>query len=199
MERKEALTKHLKEYRKKVDDLYDSIDIDRVCTVLSTIIDTFKMGNTLFICGNGGSAATASHMQVDFTYFIRHFTNYKPAILSLTDHSPMITAIGNDTAFENIFKDQLRGIMRKGDTVIFISASGNSENLLRGADYVNENGGTSIAWVGFDGGKLKDRCSLVLHNLNPRGDYGPIEDLHMFYVHLLVNFLGKDNEFKTLK
>lgn len=198
MDRKEAFAKHFNEYRHKVDALYDTVDVDNVCTVLTTIIDTFKRGNTLFICGNGGSAATASHMQVDFTYYIRHFTSYKPGILSLTDHSPMITAISNDTAFENIFKDQLRGIMRRGDTVIFISASGNSQDLLVGADYVNDNGGISIAWVGFDGGKLKDRCSLVLHNANPKGDYGPIEDLHMFYVHLLVNYLVKDEEFVNL-
>lgn len=199
MKRTENLKTHFADYRKKVDALYDSIDIDKVSEVLTAIIDTFKRGNTLFICGNGGSAATSSHMQVDFTYFIRHFTDYKPRILSLTDHGPMITAIGNDRSFEDIFKDQLRGMMREGDTCIFISASGNSENLIRGAQYVNEHGGTSIAWVGFDGGKLKDACSLSLWNENPKGDYGPIEDLHMFYVHLLVNFLGKDEEFKSLK
>lgn len=199
MTRKELLTQHFEEYRGKVDALYDSMNIDDVEKVLTTIIETFKRGNTLFICGNGGSAATASHMQVDFTYFIRHFTDYKPRILSLTDHAPMITAIGNDRSFEDIFKDQLRGMMREGDTAIFISASGNSENLVRGAQYVNEHGGTSIGWMGFDGGKLKDTCTMSLYNENPKGDYGPIEDLHMFYVHMLVNFLGKDEEFLLLK
>lgn len=199
MERKTLLEEHFTNYRKKVDALYDSIDIEKVSDVLTTIIETFKRGNALFICGNGGSAATASHMQVDFSYFIRHFTDYKPRIFSLTDHVPMITAIGNDRSFEDIFKDQLKGMMREGDTAIFISASGNSENLIRGAQYVNENGGTSIAWVGFDGGKLLNICQKALYNENPRGDYGPIEDIHMFYVHLLVNFLDKDNEFKSLK
>ncbi len=89
--------------------------------------------------------------------------------------------------------------MREGDTAIFISASGNSENLIRAAKYVNENGGTSIGWIGFDGGKLKEVCTMSLHNQNPKGDYGPIEDLHMFYVHLLVNYIGKDQEFLSLK
>lgn len=199
MTRKENLAHHFEEYRQKVDTLLDSVDIEQVNSVISAIIDTFKRGNTLFICGNGGSAATATHMQVDFTYFIRHFTDYKPRVLSLTDHAAMITAIGNDRSFEDIFKDQLRGLMREGDTAIFISASGNSENLIRGAQYVNENGGTSIGWCGFDGGKLKDVCKIHLYNQNPKGDYGPIEDLHMFYVHLLVNFLAKDEEFKSLK
>lgn len=199
MNRTDNLKQHFVEYRKKVDDLYDTVDIEQVSNVLTTIIETFKRGNTLFICGNGGSAATASHMQVDFTYFIRHFTDYKPRILSITDHAPIITAIGNDRCFEDIFKDQLRGMMREGDTCIFISASGNSENLVRGAQYVNEHGGTSIGWCGFDGGKLKEVCTMSLHNQNPKGDYGPIEDLHMFYVHMLVNFLGKDDEFKSLK
>lgn len=199
MDRKFLLKEHFVDYRKKVEILYDSIDINVLTDVLTKIIDTFKAGNTLFICGNGGSAATASHMQVDFTYFIRHFTDYKPRILSLTDHSHMMTAIGNDRSFEDIFKDQLRGLMREGDTAIFISASGNSENLIRAAKYVNENGGTSIGWIGFDGGKLKEVCTMSLHNQNPKGDYGPIEDLHMFYVHLLVNYIGKDQEFLSLK
>lgn len=199
MTRKENLSRFYEEYKQKVIDLYAHIDTEKVAEVLTAIIDTFKRGNTLFICGNGGSAATASHMQVDFTYFVRHFTNYKPRILSLTDHVPIITAIGNDRCFEDIFKDQLRGVMREGDTCIFISASGNSENLIRGAQYVNEHGGTSIAWVGFDGGRLKQVCTMALHNANPKGDYGPIEDLHMFYVHMLVNFLGEDEEFKSLK
>lgn len=196
--RKEEFYKHYVEYRHKLDDLFSSIDQGDILFVLTAIIDTFKRGNTLFICGNGGSAATASHMQVDFTYFIRHYTEYKPRILSLTDHVPMITAIGNDRSFDDIFKDQLRGMMREGDTVICISASGNSENVVRAAMYANEHGGVSIGWVGFDGGRLKNVCQMVLHNENPAGDYGPIEDLHMFYVHLLVNYLGKDKEFLSL-
>ncbi len=199
IERREKLASFLDTYKEKVNALYESVDFAKVNEVLTCIIETFKRGNTLFICGNGGSAATASHMQVDFTYFIRHFTEYKPRILSLTDHAAMITAIGNDRCFEDVFKDQLRGMMREGDTAVFISASGNSENLVRGAEYVNEHGGTSICWVGFDGGKLKDVCRLALHNENPKGDYGPIEDLHMFYVHMLVNFLAVDEEFKSLK
>ena len=199
MNRKEELQKHYAEYSKKLSDLFDTINIDDVNNVLTAMVDTFRNGNTLYICGNGGSAATASHMQVDFTYFIRHFTTYKPRILSLTDNSPMITAIGNDTSFDNIFKDQLKGMMREGDTVICISASGNSENVVRAAEYANKIGGTSIAWVGFDGGKLIKVCKLSLHNENPKGDYGPIEDIHMFYVHMLVNYLSKDEEFLSLK
>ncbi len=199
MERLDNLQRHYIDYRQKLNDLFDTINIKDVEKVLTAILETFKNGNTLFICGNGGSAATASHMQVDFTYFIRHFSDYKPRVVSLTDHAAMITAIGNDRSFEDIFKDQLRGLMRVGDTVICISASGNSENVVRAAQYANENGGTSIAWVGFSGGRLKDVCQLSLQNENPKGDYGPIEDLHMFYVHLLVNYLGKDDEFLSLK
>lgn len=198
MYRKEEFYKHYVEYCQKLENLYDSINVEDVLLVLIAIIETFKRGNTMFICGNGGSAATASHMQVDFTYFIRHFTKYKPRILSLTDHVPMITAIGNDCSFDDIYKEQLRGIMHEGDTVICISASGNSENIIRAAEYANEHGALSIGWVGFDGGRLKKVCRMVLHNESPKGDYGPIEDLHMFYVHLLVNYLGKDEEFLSL-
>ena len=178
--------------------MLDSVDIEDLEKVVTTMVTAFKNGNTVFICGNGGSAATSSHIQVDFTYFIRHFTQYKPRILSLTDNTSMISAIGNDTSFDNIFAHQLNGMLLTGDVVLCISASGNSENVIRAAQFCNDNGGTSIAFVGFGGGRLKEVCNYSIHNENPKGDYGPIEDLHLIYNHLIVTFLSKDEEFLSL-
>ena len=96
-----------------------------------------------------------------------------------------------------IFYRTTKGHFQK-DAIICISASGNSENVVRAAQYANEHGGTSIGFIGFTGGKLKEVCSCSLYTENQR-DYGPIEDLHMIYDHLIVNYLSKDGEFLKLK
>ena len=111
----------------------------------------------------------------------------------------MITAVGNDTSFNDIFVEQLKGHFSEGDAIICISASGNSENVIRAAQYANEHGGKSIGFVGFTGGKLKETCTVSLFTPNPKGDYGPIEDIHMIYDHLIVNYLTKDEEFLKLE
>ena len=123
MKRAENLKSYWKKYRKKLNDLFEQVNIDDVSTVLTIMIDAWKKRNTVYVCGNGGSAATASHMQVDFRYFIRHFSKFHPSIVSITDHAPMLTAIGNDTDFLDVFKDQLKGNIRDGDVLICISAS----------------------------------------------------------------------------
>ena len=199
MERKEKLQSYWQEYRKKLDNLLDKVNIDDVERVLTIMIDAWKKRRTVYVCGNGGSAATASHMQVDFRYFIRHFSKFHPSIVSITDHAPMMTAIGNDTDFLDVFKDQLKGNIHDDDVLICISASGNSMNLVRAAQYAKTCGATTIAYVGFLGGPLKEVCDLSLYTPNPIGDYGPIEDLHMIYNHLMVNYLGLDDEFLKLE
>jgi len=110
----------------------------------------------------------------------------------------MITAVGNDTSFNDIFVEQLKGHFTEGDVIICISASGNSENVIRAAQYANEHGGKSIGFIGFTGGKLKETCTVSLYTPNPKGDYGPIEDIHMIYDHLIVNYLSKDEEFLSI-
>ncbi len=195
MNRKEKLQTYYLDYRHRLNKLLDLVDIDDLEKVIGTMVTTFKNGKTVYVCGNGGSAATASHIQADFSFFVRYFTKFRPKVKALTDNVPMITAVGNDTTFNDIFVEQLKGHFEKGDAIICISASGNSENVIRAAQYANENGGNSIGFIGFTGGKLKEVCTLSLYTPNAKGDYGPIEDLHMIYDHLIVNFLSKDQEF----
>jgi len=198
MKRRELLDNYLGDYRVRLNTLLDKINVDDLEAVISAMIATFKNGNTVYVCGNGGSAATASHIQADFSFFVRYFTKFRPKVRALTDNVAMITAVGNDTSFNDIFLEQLKGHFVPGDAIICISASGNSENVIRAAQYANEHGGTSIGFIGFTGGKLKQTCSMSLYTENPKGDYGPIEDLHMIYDHLIVNFLSKDQEFLSI-
>jgi D-sedoheptulose 7-phosphate isomerase len=199
MERKELVKNHFVEYRQKLETLLDKVNTDDLERALTAMITAFKNGNTVYVCGNGGSAATASHIQADFSFFVRYFTKFRPRIISLTDNVPMITAVGNDMSFDDIFVEQMRGKFNKGDVIICISASGNSQNVIRAAEYAGQMKGVSIGFVGFSGGKLKDCCTISLYTENPKGDYGPIEDMHMIYEHLMVNYLVKDEEFLALK
>ena len=198
MKKKTEIQNYYKDYRNRIDEILNTVQIEKLVETIELIISTFKTGNTLYVCGNGGSAATATHMQADFSFFTRYFTKFRPKVRALTDNVAMMTAVGNDTSFDDIFVEQLKGHFQSGDILICISASGNSENVLRAASYANENGGTSIGFVGFEGGKLLNTASISLFTPNPKGDYGPIEDVHMIFNHLIVNYLSKDVDFLAI-
>jgi D-sedoheptulose 7-phosphate isomerase len=198
MERKTILQDYFNDYRERLNNLLDKVNVDDLEKVIEIMVTAFKNGKTVFVCGNGGSAATASHIQADFSFFVRYYTNFRPKVRALTDNTAIITAVGNDTTFYDIFVEQLRGHFEEGDAIICISASGNSENVIRAAQYANEHGGKSIGFIGFSGGKLKEVCTTSLYTPNPKGDYGPVEDLHIIYNHLIVNYLSKDEVFLKL-
>ena len=195
MKQKDILKKHIFEYQTKLKKIFDSMNIDILHEIVETIVEAFKNNKTLFICGNGGSASTASHMQVDFGFFVRYFVNKRPKVRSLTDNSPFLTAIGNDNGYDEVFVEQMKDNFTSGDVLLAISASGNSMNVVKAAEYANENGGISIGFVGFQGGKLKDVAKLCLFTPNPKGEYGPIEDLHLILDHLIVTYLAKHKDF----
>jgi len=198
MERTDYLKSYLQDYIARLTDILNKIEPEKLGQVVTAMISAFKNGKTVYVVGNGGSAATASHMQADFRFFVRYFSKFRPKIIALTDNVPMITAIGNDNNFEDVFVEQMRGQFVAGDVLIAISASGNSPNLVKAAEFANQLGGTSIAFVGFLGGKLNDISTISLYTPNPKGDYGPIEDVHMILNHVIVNYLSKDEEFLTI-
>jgi len=196
--RSEKLKTHVKEYQGKLNDLFDQIDYTILEEITATIVNAYKNEKTIYVAGNGGSAATASHYQVDLGFFVRYFKKKRIKVRSLTDHSPLMTAIGNDNSFDEVFTQQMQDHFNEGDVIIVISASGNSMNVVKAAEYAKELGGTSIGLVGFDGGKLKDACDICMFTPNPKGDYGPIEDLHMILCHMIVSYLRDDDEFMSL-
>jgi D-sedoheptulose 7-phosphate isomerase len=198
MERTVQLKDYLQDYVGRLTDILNKIDPEKLGQVVTAFITAFKNGNSVYVVGNGGSAATASHMQADFRFFVRYFSKFRPKIIALTDNVPMITAIGNDNNFEDVFVEQMKGQFVAGDVLIAISASGNSPNLVKAAEYANELGGVTIAFVGFLGGKLNDISAIPLYTPNPKGDYGPIEDVHMILNHIIVNYLSKDEEFLAI-
>jgi D-sedoheptulose 7-phosphate isomerase len=195
MDRKTNLQKYFSNYRERLFNLIDLVDINDLESVIDVLVTAFKNGKTVYVCGNGGSAATASHIQSDFSYFVRYFTKFRPKVRALTDNVAMITAVGNDSSFAEIFVEQLKGHLEEDDVLICISASGNSKNVIEAAEYANRHGGITVGFIGFTGGNLRDVCKISLYTPNSPGDYGPIEDLHMIYDHLIVNYLSQDEEF----
>lgn len=195
MGRIEQLSEFLESYKVRLNELFDSIDVDMLERIVESMINAFKNGKTLYVVGNGGSAATASHIQADFQFFVRYFTDFRPKVIALTDNVPLITAISNDISYDEIFVEQMKGVFNKGDLLLAISASGNSPNVVKACEYAKELGGKTIAFCGFSGGKLKEISDMPLYTPNKDKDYGPIEDLHMILNHVLVNYLSKDEEF----
>jgi len=144
--------------------------------------------NTIFICGNGGSAATASHISEDLALGPKKYGHAGFRTIALTDNVASITAIGNDNGYDEIFVRQLENLFRKGDIVMGFSASGNSQNVIRALEYANANGGISIALTGFDGGKMKKISQYNIHVHSGPGEYEPVEDAHMIIGHILASY-----------
>jgi D-sedoheptulose 7-phosphate isomerase len=170
--------------------LLERIDTNAIEACIEELEIAHKEQNTVFIIGNGGSAATSSHMANDLGTLACNDEQDKPfCVLSLTDNVAAITAAGNDFGFEDIFIRQLQTVYKPGDRLIVISASGNSENVIATAKWVKHRNGKVIGLVGFDGGKLKDYCDILIHIETPKGEYGPVEDAHMILDHLMSTWL----------
>lgn len=177
-----------KAYLQYLTEILAKLDEEEIAAFANEIVSARERGATIFFIGNGGSAATASHFANDIAIGCRSWDRPFRAV-SLTDNVPVMTAIANDYGYEDIFVLQLKTIMRSGDVVVAISASGNSPNLLKAIDWANEQGAVTIGLTGFDGGKLRERAKLSVHVPTNKGEYGPVEDVHMVLDHLVGAYL----------
>ncbi|MBU0477119.1 SIS domain-containing protein [bacterium] len=171
--------------------LLNELDLDAIAAFADEMEKARQNRNTIFFIGNGGSAVTASHMANDFGNDIRKRTKTDTPfrVLSLTDNTAVMLAIANDDGYDNLFVDQLRIHYQRGDKLVAISASGNSQNIVTAAEWVKAQGGVVMALVGFDGGKLKEFSDVVIHVKSMKGEFGPVEDIHLIMGHLLSYWL----------
>lgn len=177
-------------YFKYLSQLFSALDVGAIAQFIEDVEECRNNGNTIFIAGNGGSAATASHMANDFALGAYPGDGLKPfRAISISDNNAVMTAIANDDGYEHLFLQQLKIFFRPGDRLIVVSASGNSKNLVNACEWVKAHGGKTIALVGFDGGALRKMCDIVLHVETPKGEYGPVEDVHMVLNHLFISYL----------
>jgi D-sedoheptulose 7-phosphate isomerase len=175
-------------YLDYLQSVFQRIDTAEIGCFIGTLLDARERGATVFFIGNGGSAATASHFANDLSVGTNAYE--KPfRVMSLTDNVPIITAIGNDFGYEEIFVRQLRILGKSGDVVVGISASGNSPNLLKAFDYALSAGIKTVAITAFDGGKMKAVADEGIHVPTEPKEYGPAEDAHMVLDHLVGAYL----------
>ena len=169
-------------------EVLKGIDRKEIGRFAETLLDSRERGASVFFIGNGGSAATASHFANDIAVGTNSYAKPFRAI-SLTDNQAIITAIGNDFGFDEIFSRQLQLLGKQGDIVVAISASGNSKNLLKAFEYAKENGIKTVSITAFTGGAMKEMADEGIHVPTGPKEYGPAEDAHMILDHLIGNYL----------
>jgi len=165
------------------------VDLSGVDAAIEALIEAHGRGSKIFTAGNGGSSATASHIVCDFNKGISSTLDKKFEMICLSDSIPMLTAIANDVEYGEIFVRYLTGRMKKGDILILISGSGNSENIIRAADYAKNIGCKVIGFTGYDGGKLYKKADINIHF--PLEDMQKAEDAHMIFLHLIARAVAK--------
>ncbi len=177
-------------YTEHLSKILLSLNAGEVARFIDVLLDTRDQGGRIFFLGNGGSAATASHFANDLLAGMRLRDDQKPfKAIALTDNVALMTAIANDEGYVEVFKKQLEVLMEKKDVVVAISASGNSPNLIRAIEYANSRGNRTVGLVGFDGGKIKQICSHTVLVPTEKGEYGPVEDVHMILDHMVTSYL----------
>ncbi|WP_411678488.1 SIS domain-containing protein [Caproicibacter sp.] len=182
---KEAIAKYIDDEQK----VLASLDVDAINEAMNLLEKAFQEEKMIYIFGNGGSSATASHYQNDFNKGVSEHTEKKFRFLCLNDNVPTVMAIANDIGFEEIFRFQLKGKLREGDLVVGISGSGNSKNVLNAVEYAKSCGNKVIGITGYDGGKLKKLSDVSLHV--PVNSMQITEDVHMTFDHLIMSIFYK--------
>jgi D-sedoheptulose 7-phosphate isomerase len=177
-------------YLDYVAEVLAGIDADSVAAFIDELLGARERDARIFFLGNGGSAATASHFVNDIMIGSKSWHRPFRAV-SLTDNAAVITAIANDTSFDEIFTQQLRSHLASNDLVVAISVSGNSPNVLAAVEYARQVGARTVALTGFDGGTLRTLTDVTVHVPTNRGEYGPAEDAHMVLDHLVGAFLAQ--------
>lgn len=184
--------------KKYLDELSKSIinsNKKQLEKAINLIVKKIKNNNTIFVCGNGGSAAIANHYVCDYLKFFRDRTVYKPKIISLSSNLETITAIANDISYDQIFKYQAESLSKKNDLIIIISSSGNSKNIIELLKFAKKKGISSIGFSGFDGGYLEKNSNISI-NINAK-NYGLSEDAHHILMHIIMQYIvfkyGKRN------
>jgi D-sedoheptulose 7-phosphate isomerase len=173
-------------YKTDVLKAIDTIDLQKVGQAIEWFKEARQGGNHIFVCGNGGSASTASHFACDIVKGASFNRASRFRILALTDQLPTLTAYANDVSYDAVFVEQLKNFANPGDLFMGISGSGNSPNVLRAMEYANQAGCRTLALTGRDGGRLGPMAQLNIQVPVPH--MGRIEDAHMIVCHMICYY-----------
>ena len=183
------LSAKIDDYLERVSKTIDKIDRKDIQNVINALLEVREKDGVVYIFGNGGSAATASHCVCDFNKGISCNLDKKFRFICLSDNTATMTAIANDIGYDEIFREQLKGRIGKDDAVFAISGSGNSKNVINAVDYAKGQGAKVISLTGYDGGKLLKMSDCPIHaDIN---DMQIAEDVHMMMCHLFASTIAK--------
>ncbi len=171
-------------YRASLFEAIQAIDVERVNRAIDWFREARAAGRHIFVCGNGGSASTASHFACDIVKGASFGRESRFRIMALTDSLPTLTAYANDVGYDCVFAEQLDNFAEPGDLFMAISGSGNSPNVLCAMERANAAGCKTIALTGRDGGKLAPMAQLSIQV--PAGHMGRIEDAHLVVCHMIA-------------
>lgn len=177
----------IKEYYEREIECIKRFNLDDFNEAMNAILDTYENGGMIYVCGNGGSAATASHMQNDFNKGISEYVDKKFNFYCLSDNVSTMMAVANDIGYEEVFRFPLLGKITDNDLFIGISGSGNSKNVINAAEYAKECGAKVLGITGYSGGKLKEIADYRMHV--DENDMQIAEDLHMTFDHMMMKIL----------
>lgn len=189
------------DFKKAIEEYYEReiatikrFNLDEINAAMNAILKTYEEGGTIYVCGNGGSASTASHMQNDFNKGISEYVEKKFNFYCLNDNVSTMMAVANDIGYEEIFRFQLKNKITSKDLFVGISGSGNSKNVVNAAEYAKEQGAKVVGITGYTGGKLKEMADYKMHV--DEMDMQIDEDLHMTFDHMMMkifyNYLVKN-------
>jgi D-sedoheptulose 7-phosphate isomerase len=173
-------------YLARLEEVLANLPLDDVESLGDILFRAYEHNKQVFVLGNGGSAATASHMACDLGKNTIRANVRRFRIMSLTDNTPLLSALANDVGYESVFVEQLTNLIQPGDVTIVLSGSGASENVLRAMRYSRDRAATVVALLGFDGGAAAALADVAI--IVPSKDYGLIEDVHMILNHILVEY-----------
>ena len=180
-------TEDLKKYLELEIEVIKKLDLDEINTVMNVLEEARLAGKRIFICGNGGSAATASHFTGDFNKGLNEVLDVKYNFECLSDNIAGMLAIANDYSYDEVFVHPARNKVHEDDVFIGISGSGNSKNVVLAMEYAKSVGAKTVALVGYSGGKLKEIADYSIHV--KIDDMQIAEDIHMVMDHLMMHTL----------
>jgi D-sedoheptulose 7-phosphate isomerase len=182
-----------REYFAGLKAVMDRVDMGQVAAFVAELERAYREDRQVFIVGNGGSAATASHMACDLGKTVLgktpDRTKRRFRVTSLTDNVPLMTAVANDLGYEHVFTEQLAVLARRDDLLVVITGSGNSPNVVNAVKTAREMGLRTAGMLGFDGGEVLPLLDTPL--LIPDFSYGFVEDLHMVLDHVVTAYFGR--------
>lgn len=175
---------HILDYLDLEKTIINSLDINIINLIMNKITEAQEKGAHIYICGNGGSHATASHYCCDFNKGVSGESQNNTNFICLGDNTSTITAIANDISYDEIFSYQLRNRLKQNDILFVISGSGNSKNIVKAMEVAKEKNNLIIGLCGYDGGKVKEMSDICLH-VNIK-NMQIVEDIHMIIDHCMM-------------